>query len=140
MRDAGAIAGPGNRKTRCVRFAERPWQRRTYEKAMKRIAPFALALLALPLAPVPVQAQPPVAYAASAAPLADGEVRKIDKSAGTITLKHGEIRNLDMAPMTMVFKASDPKLLDTVKVGDKVKFAATMVGQQLVVTRIESAK
>jgi Cu/Ag efflux protein CusF len=45
-----------------------------------------------------------------------------------------------MAPMTMVFKASDPKLLDAVKVGDKVKFAAEMAGQQLVVTRIEPAK
>lgn len=45
-----------------------------------------------------------------------------------------------MAPMTMVFKASDPKLLDTVKVGDKVKFAAAMTGQQLVVTSIEPAR
>jgi Cu/Ag efflux protein CusF len=107
---------------------------------MTRTTRLLLALLALPLAPVVVHAQPSVAKAAKAAPLSDGEVRKIDRAAGTITLKHGEIKSLDMAPMTMVFKASDPKLLDAVKVGDKVKFAAEMAGQQLVVTRIEPAK
>ncbi|WP_332814027.1 copper-binding protein [Ramlibacter sp.] len=62
--------------------------------------------------------------AVAAADMTDGEVRKIDRDAGKVTLRHGPIRNLDMPPMTMVFKATDPKLLDKVKVGDKVRFVA----------------
>lgn len=54
----------------------------------------------------------------------DGEVTKIDKPAARITLRHGEIKNLDMPAMTMVFRVADPKLLETVKVGDRVKFSA----------------
>jgi Cu/Ag efflux protein CusF len=97
-----------------------------------------LALVALS-APLPVLAQPSVAKANDAA-LTDGEVRKVDRTAGTVVLKHGEIRNIGMAPMTMEFKASDPKLLDGLKAGDKVRFAAKMDGNLLVVTRIDVQK
>lgn len=72
--------------------------------------------------------------------LTDGEVRKVDKDAGKITLKHGEIRNLDMPPMTMVFRVEDPAMLETVKAGDKVMFRAEKEGGQYVVTRIQPAK
>lgn len=71
------------------------------------------------------------------AAVSEGEVRKVDKPAGKITLKHGEIRNLDMPPMTMVFTAKDPALLDKVKAGDKVRFHAEKDGGQYVVTAIE---
>ena len=54
----------------------------------------------------------------------DAEVRKVDGKTGKITLKHGEIKNLDMPPMTMVFTAKDKALLDGIKAGDKVQFAA----------------
>jgi Cu(I)/Ag(I) efflux system protein CusF len=67
----------------------------------------------------------------------EAEVRKVDKSAGKVTLKHGEIKNLDMPPMTMVFTAKDPALLDKVKAGDKVMFSAEKQGGQYVVTAIE---
>jgi len=67
----------------------------------------------------------------------DGEVRKIDKAAGKITLKHGEIKNLDMPPMSMVFKARDAKLLDQVKPGDKVRFTADTVNGVITVMAIE---
>ena len=76
---------------------------------------------------------------ATAAPTTDGEVRKIDKEQGKLTLKHGRIENLDMPGMTMVFKVADPKLLDTLKVGDKVKFAAENVNGALTVTAIQPA-
>jgi Cu/Ag efflux protein CusF len=72
-------------------------------------------------------------------PLAEAEVRKVDKSAGKITLKHGEIKNLDMPPMTMVFGVRDKALLDTAKAGDKVRFSAEKEGGQYVVTAIEVA-
>jgi Cu/Ag efflux protein CusF len=75
-----------------------------------------------------------------ATPTTDGEVRKIDKEQGKVTLKHGPITNLEMPGMTMVFKVSDPKLLDAIKEGDKVKFAAEKVNGAITVTAIEAAK
>ncbi len=82
----------------------------------------------------------PATAAASSGDMADGEVRKIDKDAGKLTLKHGEIKNLDMPGMTMVFQVKEPALLDKVKVGDKVKFRAEKAGSGYVVTVIEAAK
>ena len=70
----------------------------------------------------------------------DGEVRKIDKAAGKITIKHGEIKNLDMPPMQMVFRAQPPALLDKVQVGDKVRFHAEKVGGTYTITAIEAQK
>jgi Cu/Ag efflux protein CusF len=80
------------------------------------------------------------ATASDAAALTPGEVRKIDKPAGKLTLKHGEIKNLEMEPMTMVFRVRDAAMLDQVKVGDKVGFTAEKIGGQLTVTRIEKAR
>lgn len=56
--------------------------------------------------------------------MADGEVRRINKELGKITLRHGEIKSFAMPPMTMVFNVRDPALLDRVKVGDKIRFTA----------------
>lgn len=77
------------------------------------------------------------AASAAAAPTADGEVRKVDKEQGKVTLKHGPIANLDMPGMTMVFKVADPKLLETIEQGDKVKFSADNVDGALTVTAIQ---
>lgn len=85
----------------------------------------------------PASTQP---KAAAAAPMSDGEVRKVDKDQGKLTLKHGPIANLDMPGMTMVFKVADRKLLDVVKVGDKVKFSAENLNGAMTVTAIEAAK
>jgi len=73
-------------------------------------------------------------------PMADGEVRKIDKAQAKITLRHGPIANLDMPGMTMVFKVADPKMLDTLNEGDKVKFSADRVNGAITVTAIEPVK
>jgi Cu/Ag efflux protein CusF len=69
----------------------------------------------------------------------DGEVRKIEKAQGKITLRHGELKALDMPPMTMVFRVSNPALLDKVAVGDKVKFDADKVGGNYTVTAISKS-
>lgn len=82
----------------------------------------------------------PPAASAAATPTSDGEVRKVDKELGKITLKHGPIANLDMPGMTMVFKVADPKMLDNLKPGDKVKFAASNREGAITVTAIEMAK
>ena len=65
-----------------------------------------------------------------------GEVVKVDKAAGKVTLKHGPIKNLDMDGMTMVFRVSDPAMLDKVKAGDKIEFEAARVDGALTVTKI----
>lgn len=72
--------------------------------------------------------------------LADGEIRKVDMETKKITIRHGPIQNLGMPPMTMVFQTSNPALLDKVKSGDKVRFAAEKAGGAFVVTHIETAK
>ncbi len=77
---------------------------------------------------------------AASADMADGEVRKVDKENKKITLKHGVIKSLDMPGMTMVFGVKDAALLDTVKVGDKVKFKAEQTGSAITVTEIQPVK
>ena len=73
--------------------------------------------------------------------LADGEIRKVDKKAGTVTIKHGPIPAIDMPPMTMVFQVKNRAMLNRVKVGDKIKFQAEMgTGGNTIVTRLEPAK
>ncbi|HJV01581.1 MAG TPA: copper-binding protein [Burkholderiaceae bacterium] len=78
--------------------------------------------------------------AAVPAAMSEGEIRKVDKEAGKLTIKHGELKNLGMAAMTMVFKAQDPAMLDQVKQGDKVRFVANMVNGVLTVTTITVVK
>jgi Cu/Ag efflux protein CusF len=80
-----------------------------------------------------------LAALAAQAQSTDGEVRKIDKAQGKITLKHGEIKGLDMPPMTMVFRVKDAAMLDRVAVGDKVRFDAAKVDGQYTVTAISKA-
>jgi len=81
------------------------------------------------------------ALPALAQALSDGEIRKVDKDTKKLTIKHGPLQNLDMPAMTMVFQVADPKMLDQVKAGDKVKFQAEMLsGGRVIVTRIENVK
>ena len=80
------------------------------------------------------------AHPAAAAELADGEVKKIDKETGKITLRHGELKNLNMAPMTMVFRVKDAAMLDQVKAGDKVRFGAERVNGALTVVLLQPAQ
>ena len=70
-----------------------------------------------------------------------GEVKKIDESAGKITLKHGPAKSLGMEePMTMVYRVADPALLKQVKVGDKVTFEAEEAAAGYTVTKLQKAK
>lgn len=77
--------------------------------------------------------------ATSISPMADGEIRKINKDAGKLTIRHGELGNLGMPPMTMVFLVNDPAMLEKVKVGDKIRFVADKVGGRFTVVKLEVA-
>jgi Cu(I)/Ag(I) efflux system protein CusF len=65
-----------------------------------------------------------------------GEVVKVDKAAGKVTLKHGPIKKLDMDSMTMVFRVADPTMLDKMKAGDRIEFEADRVNGAITVTKI----
>ncbi|MES2025752.1 MAG: copper-binding protein [Pseudomonadota bacterium] len=69
--------------------------------------------------------------------MSEGEVRKINKETGKITIKHGPLANLDMPGMTMLFRAQDPAMLDQVKEGDKIRFVANKINGVFTVTKIE---
>ena len=71
---------------------------------------------------------------------APGEVRKVDKDAGKITIKHGPLQNLDMPAMTMVFKVKDSAILDQLKSGDKINFVADKVDGAYTVMSYELIK
>ena len=56
-----------------------------------------------------LNAAAPAPVALAQADMIDGQVTKIDESAGKITIKHGPIKKLDMDEgMTMVFRAQRP--------------------------------
>jgi Cu(I)/Ag(I) efflux system protein CusF len=113
---------------------------------MNRISGLLLAgALAAGLAnPVLAQQPPPAAEASApasapgnAAAPTEGEVRRVDKANGKITVRHEEIKNLEMPAMTMVFQVKDPAMLDKVKAGDKVRFTADKVNGAFTLTTIE---
>lgn len=87
---------------------------------------------------------PPVSPATITKPastlLSDGEVRKVDKDAGKLTIRHGPLTNLDMPAMTMVFRVKDPAILDRVKEGDIVKFTAEKINGAFTVVDLAPAK
>lgn len=99
-------------------------------------APFAIDAVAAPDGSQITESKP----SENAVSTAEGEIRKIDKDTGKVTIKHGDIKNLGMPPMTMVFRAKEPAMLDQVKVGDKVNFAVESAAGRLMVTKIEPKK
>ncbi len=78
--------------------------------------------------------------AANAVPMVSGEVKKVDKDAGKLTIKHGPITNLAMPAMTMMFRVKDAAMLGQVKPGDKVRFMVERASGALTVSEIHLAK
>ncbi len=97
----------------------------------RRQAMFAVAAVAVPLLrPRQVRAQ---------GTMAAGEVVKLDKAGGRITIKHDGVPNLDMPPMIMVFHVRDSHMLDDLAVGDRVRFAAARIGGRYTITALSKA-
>ncbi len=74
------------------------------------------------------------------AQMVDGVVKKVDKSAGKVTLAHGPLQNLGMPAMTMAFPVKDAAWLGGLKEGDKVRFMADTVNGAITVVHLEAAK
>ena len=97
------------------------------------------------LGAVSVQAAGDHAGHAMAAPAAemqriDALVKKVDKTAGKVTLSHGPLTNLNMPAMTMLLKVSNVAWLDQMKPGDKIRFMAENVNGAITVVHFEPAK
>jgi Cu/Ag efflux protein CusF len=75
-------------------------------------------------------------HGAASSQMTDGLVKKVDKSAGKLTLSHGPLPN-GMPAMTMVFRVKDPAWLDQVKAGDKVRFMADQINGAMTVVHLE---
>jgi Cu/Ag efflux protein CusF len=75
-----------------------------------------------------------------AAAMSSGEVKKVDKDTGKITIKHGPLDNLGMPAMTMVFHVADPAMLEQVKPGDKIAFIAERKNGVLTVVKMEATQ
>lgn len=110
--------------------------------------PFTLALSAAAAFATPAlagadhnhHAQVAQTSAAAGTPMSEGTVRKLDKTAGKLTIAHGPLENLNMPPMTMVFKVAGNANIDKVKVGDRIRFVAAKVDGAFAVTELETAK
>lgn len=90
---------------------------------------FAVSLLASSSAPI-LAAEP---Y--------KGEVKKVDKTAGKVTLTHGAIKKFDMEDgMTMVYRVKDPAMLSGLKAGDHVTFDTDKINGKFKITKMEKAK
>lgn len=70
----------------------------------------------------------------------EGEVRKVDKSAGKVTIRHGPIPQFDMGAMAMVFRVQDPAILDRLQAGDRIRFVPDKVGGVFTVMSVEPAQ
>ena len=77
------------------------------------------------------------ADAAAADEFVNAEVRSIDRDSGKLMLKHEAIRKFNMNGMTMGFRIVDQKQIESLAVGDKVRFMPDRVNGQFVITKIE---
>lgn len=106
-------------------------------------------LLAAALVAWQLRAPPPADRPAAAAAdrhahqatgeLTEGEVIHVDKSAMRVTIDHGPIHNLGLPPMAFGFVVKDAALLETLRPGERIRFAADAIDGRFTVTRIERA-
>lgn len=71
--------------------------------------------------------------------LVNGLVKKIDKSAGKVTVSHGPLPN-GMPAMTMVFQVKETTWIDKLKEGQEIRFAAAKIDGAMTLVRIEPVK
>jgi len=113
---------------------------------MKPISMFAVTLFISLTAPLSMAqtganatlAAPAIKATPATSSMTEGEIKKIDKATGKITILHGPLANLDMPGMTMVFRVKNPAMLDHVKSGDKIRFNAEKINGALTVVAIEA--
>ncbi len=114
---------------------------------MKFLTKISLSILLAASAASPLYAEDAKVQSAAApekselhATMSEGEIRKINKEIGKVTIKHGPLQNLDMPGMTMLFRLQDPAMFDQIKEGDKIKFVADKIDGTFVVKSLQVEK
>lgn len=79
----------------------------------------------------------PMKSATAGSHKAAGVVKSVDAKTGTVTFDHEPVASMKWPAMTMTFKADDPKLLQGLTTGQKVKFEFTQRGKDYVLTSIK---
>jgi len=74
------------------------------------------------------------------ASMTKGVVKRIDKSASSLTIAHEPLTNLGMPGMTMTFLVKDRARLDGLKAGSPIRFVAENVNGELTIVTLEQAK
>jgi Cu/Ag efflux protein CusF len=69
---------------------------------------------------------------------AEALVKKVDKVRGTVTLAHGPMNG--MPAMTMAYRVKDAAWLDSMQVGQKIRFATDPADGGMTVLRFEAVK
>lgn len=69
--------------------------------------------------------------------LATGKVLEVDRKAQRVLVAHGPIQSIGMDAMTMEFLVPDRRVLDVVRAGDRIRFAADWKDGEYRITRIE---
>jgi Cu(I)/Ag(I) efflux system protein CusF len=72
--------------------------------------------------------------------LVEGQVKKIDKAGGKVTVTHGPLTNLDMPAMTMVFRVKEAAWLNRLQPEQKIRFVADSINGVLTIVRLDVAK
>ena len=67
--------------------------------------------------------------------MASGEVLEVDRKERRVVVNHGPIQSLGMDAMAMEFLVPDPKLLASLRPGDKIRFAAAWKDGDYLITR-----
>ena len=68
---------------------------------------------------------------------ATGVVKKLDASAGMVTIAHEPVKDLKWPAMTMPFKVQDKALIDKLGEGKKVDFEFEQRGKDAVITAVK---
>jgi Cu(I)/Ag(I) efflux system protein CusF len=83
---------------------------------------------------------PPAPGSPTAMTTARGEVKKVDRAAGTIVVQHGPVVNLQMPATTTLFRVKDRAMLDRIKQGDRIKFSVENASGLVTTIVVELAK
>lgn len=81
--------------------------------------------------------KPAAAASAATVHMATGMVKKVDATAGLVTLAHEPVKSMNWPAMTMGFQVKDKMLLDKLAVGKKVDFEFVQGAKGYVVTAVK---
>jgi Cu(I)/Ag(I) efflux system protein CusF len=75
----------------------------------------------------------------ASSPMAEGQIKKVDKQKGNVVIAHGPLPN-GMPAMTMAFRPKEPGWLDQFKEGQKIRFVTEEIKGVMVLQHYEAVK